>query len=75
MIEAVGSLAAVESNVVKRILPFVISGIQPGMKGDSEHKVTLELNKAFAGDSFSFGKVKWILLQDGTKGLPTHTTH
>ncbi|KAI6696158.1 hypothetical protein NL676_016277, partial [Syzygium grande] len=40
VIEAVGSLAAVESDVVKRILPFVISGIQPGMKGDSEHKAS-----------------------------------
>ncbi|XP_030533160.1 uncharacterized protein At3g06530 isoform X1 [Rhodamnia argentea] len=40
VIEAVGSLAAVESDVVKRILPFVISGIQPGMKGGSEHKAS-----------------------------------
>lgn len=40
VIEAVGSLAAVESDVVKRILPLVISGIQPGMKGSSEHKAS-----------------------------------
>ncbi|KAF8044357.1 hypothetical protein BT93_A2372 [Corymbia citriodora subsp. variegata] len=40
VIEAVGSLAAVESDVVKRILPFVISGIQPGMKDGVEHKAS-----------------------------------
>ncbi|PKI39449.1 hypothetical protein CRG98_040125 [Punica granatum] len=39
-VEAVGSFATVESDVVKRILPFAVSGIQPGRKRNLEHKAS-----------------------------------
>ncbi|KAI9160506.1 hypothetical protein LWI28_008767 [Acer negundo] len=38
IIEALGSASTVDSDVVKRILPFVVSGFQPGAKGGSDHK-------------------------------------
>ena len=39
VVEALGSITTVEDDVVKRILPFVVSGLQPGTKGGSDHKV------------------------------------
>lgn len=41
VVEALGSITTVEDDVVKRILPFVVSGLQPGTKGGSDHKVGL----------------------------------
>ncbi|KAL4595949.1 hypothetical protein ACB092_12G129000 [Castanea dentata] len=38
VVEALGSITTVEDDVVKRILPFVVSGLQPGTKGGSDHK-------------------------------------
>ncbi|KAK1577185.1 hypothetical protein Q3G72_019640 [Acer saccharum] len=38
IIEALGSTSTVDSDAVKRILPFVVSGFQPGAKGGSDHK-------------------------------------
>lgn len=39
VVEALGSVSTVDSDAVKRILPFVVSGLQPGTKGGSDHKV------------------------------------
>ncbi|KAK3217662.1 hypothetical protein Dsin_011632 [Dipteronia sinensis] len=38
IIETLGSASTVDSDAVKRILPFVVSGFQPGAKGGSDHK-------------------------------------
>lgn len=38
VVEALGSATTIEDDVVKRILPFVVSGLQPGTKGGSDHK-------------------------------------
>ncbi|CAK7335892.1 unnamed protein product [Dovyalis caffra] len=38
VIEVLGSLTTVNTDVVQRILPFVISGLQPGSKGVSDQK-------------------------------------
>ncbi|XP_065871790.1 uncharacterized protein At3g06530 [Euphorbia lathyris] len=38
VIEALGSMTVVKSDVVKRILPFLVSGIQPVAKRSSDHK-------------------------------------
>lgn len=38
VIEVLGSITTVNTDVVQRILPFVISGLQPGSKGGSDHK-------------------------------------
>ncbi|KAH9647913.1 hypothetical protein KPL70_025376 [Citrus sinensis] len=38
VVEALGSVTTVDSDAVKRILPFVVSGLQPGTKGGSDHK-------------------------------------
>ncbi|XP_021654039.2 uncharacterized protein At3g06530 isoform X1 [Hevea brasiliensis] len=38
IIEALGSLTIVNSDVVKRMLPFVVSGLQPVTKVGSDHK-------------------------------------
>ncbi|XP_015973198.1 uncharacterized protein At3g06530 [Arachis duranensis] len=37
-IEVLGSLVTVNDDIVKRILPFVVSGLNPGVKGVSDHK-------------------------------------
>lgn len=42
VIEVLGSITTVNTDVVQRILPFVISGLQPGSKGGSDHKVRFE---------------------------------
>ncbi|KAK2994684.1 hypothetical protein RJ640_026163 [Escallonia rubra] len=39
VVEVLGSLPAVETDVVKRILPFVDSGLQPGAKGGLDRKI------------------------------------
>lgn len=39
VVEALGSVTNVDSDAVKRILPFVVSGLHPGTKGGSDHKV------------------------------------
>lgn len=38
VVEALGTVTTVDSDAVKRILPFVVSGLQPVTKGGSEHK-------------------------------------
>ncbi|KAG6781264.1 hypothetical protein POTOM_014155 [Populus tomentosa] len=38
VIEVLGSITTVNTDIVQRILPFVISGLQPGSKGGSDHK-------------------------------------
>lgn len=40
VVEALGSVMTIDSDAVKRILPFVTSGLQPGTIGGSDHKVT-----------------------------------
>ncbi|KAF7823345.1 U3 small nucleolar RNA-associated protein 10 [Senna tora] len=37
-IEVLGTVTMVDDDLVKRILPFVISGLQPGIQGVSDHK-------------------------------------
>ncbi|XP_004517296.1 uncharacterized protein At3g06530-like [Cicer arietinum] len=39
-IEVLGTVETVNDDIVKRILPFVVSGLQPGIKGDSNHKAS-----------------------------------
>lgn len=38
VIEALGSLTTIDSDIVKRVLPFVVSGLQPGVKAGLDHK-------------------------------------
>ncbi|KAL4574909.1 hypothetical protein LXL04_021749 [Taraxacum kok-saghyz] len=38
VIEVLGSLAVIETDVVKRVLPYVISGLQTHSKGNIDHK-------------------------------------
>lgn len=38
IVEALGSVMTVDSDIVKRILPFVVSGLQLGAKGGQDHK-------------------------------------
>ncbi|CAL5366770.1 unnamed protein product [Camellia sinensis] len=38
VVEVLGSLTPLDSDVVKRVLPYVVSGLQPGAKGGSDHK-------------------------------------
>uniref|UniRef100_A0A6N2JZM9 BP28 C-terminal domain-containing protein n=1 Tax=Salix viminalis TaxID=40686 RepID=A0A6N2JZM9_SALVM len=38
VIEVLGSITTVNTDIVQRILPFVISGLQPGSKDGSDHK-------------------------------------
>ncbi|XP_057972834.1 uncharacterized protein At3g06530 [Malania oleifera] len=38
VVEALGSVTTVDNDVVKRILPFVVSGLQHGAKGGPDHK-------------------------------------
>lgn len=40
VVEVLGSVTTVDSDAVKRILPFVVSGLQPGTKGGPDHKVS-----------------------------------
>ena len=42
VIEVLGSITTVNTDIVQRILPFVISGLQPGSKDGSDHKVRFE---------------------------------
>ncbi|XP_027329398.1 uncharacterized protein At3g06530 isoform X2 [Abrus precatorius] len=37
-VEVLGTVLTVNDDLVKRILPFVVSGLQPGIKGVSDHK-------------------------------------
>ncbi|RDX79717.1 hypothetical protein CR513_39830, partial [Mucuna pruriens] len=37
-VEVLGTVVTVDDNLVKRILSFVVSGLQPGIKGVSDHK-------------------------------------
>ncbi|TKY57271.1 U3 small nucleolar RNA-associated protein 10 [Spatholobus suberectus] len=37
-VEVLGTVVTVNDDLVKRILPFVVSGLQPGIKGVSDHK-------------------------------------
>lgn len=43
-IEILGTVAVVDDDIVKRILPFVISGLQPGIRGVSDHKVRFHIH-------------------------------
>ncbi|KAK7300089.1 hypothetical protein RJT34_10922 [Clitoria ternatea] len=36
--EVLGTVVTVDDDLVKRILPFVVSGLQPGIKGVADHK-------------------------------------
>ncbi|GLT39857.1 hypothetical protein SLA2020_140240 [Shorea laevis] len=38
VIEVLGSVTTIDSDIVKRILPFVVSGLQTATKGGSDHK-------------------------------------
>ncbi|CAK9135112.1 unnamed protein product [Ilex paraguariensis] len=38
VVEVLGSLTVVDNDVVKRVLPYVVSGLQPGSKGGEDHK-------------------------------------
>ncbi|XP_044468232.1 uncharacterized protein At3g06530-like [Mangifera indica] len=40
VVEALGSVMTIDSDAVKRILPFVTSGLQPGTIGGSDHKAS-----------------------------------
>lgn len=37
--ELIGSATVVDTNVVKRILPYVVYGLQPNVKVEPDHKV------------------------------------
>ncbi|XP_052736877.1 uncharacterized protein At3g06530 isoform X2 [Vigna angularis] len=37
-VEVLGTVVTVDDDLVKRILPFVVSGLQPGINGVSDHK-------------------------------------
>ncbi|XP_014504568.1 uncharacterized protein At3g06530 isoform X1 [Vigna radiata var. radiata] len=37
-VEVLGTVVTVDDDLVKRILPFVVSGLQPGINGFSDHK-------------------------------------
>jgi len=39
-----GTVVTVDDDLVKRILPFVVSGLQPGTNGVSDHKVRFQGN-------------------------------
>ncbi|KAI5433025.1 hypothetical protein KIW84_020356, partial [Lathyrus oleraceus] len=39
-IELLGTVVTVDDDIVKRILPFVVSGLQSGVKGLSDHKAS-----------------------------------
>lgn len=51
IIEVIGSVTVVDTNVVKRILPYIVYGLQPNVKVEPDHKagalmiVTLLANK------------------------------
>lgn len=38
VVEALGSLTTIDNEVVKRVLPYVLSGLQPDAKGGIDHK-------------------------------------
>ncbi|KAL0010475.1 hypothetical protein SO802_005583 [Lithocarpus litseifolius] len=68
VVEALGSITTVEDDVVKRILPFIVSGLQPGTKGGSDHKLFemgLELSfarlKALVKFAFGMGLTQVVL--------------
>lgn len=42
VVEALGSLTTIDNDVVKRVLPYVLSGLQPDAKGGIDHKVRVE---------------------------------
>lgn len=43
-VEVLGTVVTVNDDLVKRILPFVVSGLQPGIKGVLDHKVRFQGN-------------------------------
>lgn len=43
-VEVLGTVVTVDDDLVKRILPFVVSGLQPGINGFSDHKVRFKGN-------------------------------
>lgn len=40
VIEVLGALTTIDSDIVKRVLPFVVSGLQPGAKVGLDHKAS-----------------------------------
>lgn len=42
-IEVLGTVMTVNDDLVKIILPFVVSGLQPGIRGFSDHKVRFHI--------------------------------
>ncbi|GAV79488.1 LOW QUALITY PROTEIN: BP28CT domain-containing protein/U3snoRNP10 domain-containing protein [Cephalotus follicularis] len=38
VVEALGSVTSVDNDTVKRVLPFVVSALQPGSRGGTDHK-------------------------------------
>lgn len=48
IVEVLGCVATVNSDIVKRILPFVVSGIQAGSKQSLEHKVSWRIFEEFS---------------------------
>lgn len=41
IIEVIGSITVVDTNVVKRILPYIVYGLQPNVKVEPDHKVSI----------------------------------
>ena len=45
VVEALGSLTTIESGVVKRVLPFILLGLQSDAKGSLDHRVRFPLSR------------------------------
>lgn len=43
VVEVIGSITVLDTNIVKRILPYVVSGLQYDAKGDPDHKVSFNV--------------------------------
>ncbi|KAI5431755.1 hypothetical protein KIW84_035793 [Lathyrus oleraceus] len=49
-IELLGTVVTVDDDIVKRILPFVVSGLQSGVKGLSDHKASSLMTVGLLGN-------------------------
>lgn len=47
VVEALGALPAIDSDTVRKVIPFVLKGLDPTTKGGSDHKVRLDLFYGF----------------------------
>ncbi|KAK7320388.1 hypothetical protein VNO77_29813 [Canavalia gladiata] len=54
-VEVLGTVVTVNDDIVKRILPFVVSGLQPGIKGVSDHKAGSLMIIALLGNKAALG--------------------